>query len=107
MTANGIQDRQNAAPVQRRTLRIGRKSKQNRPLRRNPPGVQVPYPPLEAICERSQVAFIIEVMATDLSSKDRGRKPLSPIELASHRPRRKPKRRMQKRRIDRCFFTDK
>jgi hypothetical protein len=33
--------------------------------------------------------------------------PLSPIEVASYHPRRKPKRRMQKRRIDQCFFTDK
>jgi hypothetical protein len=41
-TGTDNQDRQNAASVQRNTIAIGRKSKRNSPLRRNPAGVQVP-----------------------------------------------------------------
>jgi hypothetical protein len=59
MTCNDIQDRQDAAPVQRRSARVGRKSKRHFPLRRNPPGVQVPYPPFFATREQAQVAFFI------------------------------------------------
>jgi hypothetical protein len=44
LTETDSQDRQNAAPVERGTVRIGRKSKGNSRLRRNPPGVQVLYP---------------------------------------------------------------
>jgi hypothetical protein len=54
---NDNQDRQDAAPVQRGTLGIHRKSKWDARLRRILPGVQVPYPPLSAICDRSQMAF--------------------------------------------------
>jgi hypothetical protein len=43
--------------MQRRGFGNWWKSKPSYPLRRNPPGVQVPDPPLEAICERSQMAF--------------------------------------------------
>lgn len=62
MTENDIQNRQNAAPVQRRTPRIGQKSRLHRPLRRLALGVQVPYPPLKVTA--STAIALVEIRET-------------------------------------------
>ena len=66
---NDNQDRQNAAPVQLRTLCIGRKSKRHSLLHQNPPGF--PDPPEETTREKSQAACFIVVTADDSRSKGR------------------------------------
>jgi len=70
MIGNDSPDRQNAAPVQRGTLGIRRKSKWDSRLRRNQSGVQVPYPPLLKNAKNSR--FFVE----NLFNRQRGARPV-------------------------------